>query len=279
MSFNPQLYLQYIHPHERDDFITFDEGPHIYTIQCHKIDPITGEKIVYYDSNFTSVTTWIHSLFPSFDEDKIINNMMKSKKWPQNKYYGMNSNEIKSLWESNRNDAAKAGTMMHYDIECFYNNNIPNNNSIEFKYFMNFERNRTKPGGFGVTWKPYRTEWMVFDEELRLSGSIDMLFEDEYGNLKIFDWKRSREIKKTNIWENANVECISHLPNSNFWHYSLQLNIYKKILERNYNKNVDVLSLVCLHPDNKNMDYQIIKVPILNMELDDLIKYRIASLS
>ena len=36
-------------PHERDDHITFDEGPHIYTID--------GE------IDFMSVTTWNHSHF------------------------------------------------------------------------------------------------------------------------------------------------------------------------------------------------------------------------
>ena len=67
MSFNPQTYLQKIYPHPRDDNITFDEGPHIYTI---KLENDSGE--TYYDSGYTSVTTWNHSHFPHFDADKIL---------------------------------------------------------------------------------------------------------------------------------------------------------------------------------------------------------------
>ena len=50
--------------HPRDLEITFDEGPHIYTING--------------DSSYTSVTTFNHSHFEHFDADKIIDNMMKN---------------------------------------------------------------------------------------------------------------------------------------------------------------------------------------------------------
>ena len=53
-------------PHERDEHISFNEGPHIYTID--------GE------SDFMSVTTWNHSHFAHFNADSIITNMMNSKK-------------------------------------------------------------------------------------------------------------------------------------------------------------------------------------------------------
>lgn len=117
-------YLTEKYPHERDNHITFDEGPHIYTIDG--------------DSSFTSVTTWNHSHFQHFDGDKIIDKMMNSPKWPNNKYYGKTKQEIKDLWEKNRVEASIAGTKMHYDIECFYNNNKVENDSIEFAYFMKF---------------------------------------------------------------------------------------------------------------------------------------------
>jgi len=293
MSFNPHTYLQKQNPHPRDDNITFDEGPHIYTIRSivkddDKTDQesetrtetnTTLEPVYKYDSGFTSVTTWNHSHFPHFDADKIIDKMMSnSTKWMSNKYYGMSREEIKAGWELNRDTAAKAGTQMHYDIECFYNDIIPENDSIEYNYFKNFEEARTKEGGFGEKWKPYRTEWMIYDEELRLSGSVDMIYEDENGVLKIFDWKRSKEIRKSNYWETATTECISHLPNANYWHYTLQLNTYKAILERNYGKKVDTLCLVCLHPDNKNGNFQMIKVPTLQDEIEDLFEERINSI-
>ena len=36
----------------------------------------------------------------------------------------------------------------------------------------------------------------------------------------------------------------------NYGHYALQLNTYKYILEKRYNKVVKELYLLCLHPNN-----------------------------
>ena len=53
-------------------------------------------------------------------------------------------------------------------------------------------------------------------------------------------------------------DLISHIPYTNFFHYSLQLNVYKRILEKNYNKKVKEMFLVCLHPENFNNSYLIL---------------------
>ena len=92
---NTLTYLANLNKHPRDDRILFDEPTHVYTIDG--------------DSGFTSVTTWNHSHFEHFDSDSIIDNMMKSKKWSQNKYYGMTREEIKASWDKNRDEAAEAG--------------------------------------------------------------------------------------------------------------------------------------------------------------------------
>jgi ATP-dependent exoDNAse (exonuclease V) beta subunit len=85
--------------------------------------------------------------------------------------------------------------------------------------------------------KPYRTEWTVYHEDLKLAGSIDMVYENPDGTLSIYDWKRSKDITRINNFNKyALTECISHMPDANFWHYSLQLNTYKAILEKNYGK-------------------------------------------
>ena len=89
---------------------------------------------------------------------------------------------------------------------------------------------------------------------------------------------RSKGIIKTNAFQNAKTECISHLPDSNFWHYCLQLNTYKAILEAKYDKKVVGLYLVCLHPENKNNNFQRIKVVDLQEEVNDLFNFRLNEL-
>lgn len=53
--------------HQRDKNIQFFEKRHKYVILTDR------------DSKYTSVTTWIHSHFPKFDSDVIIDSMMKGK--------------------------------------------------------------------------------------------------------------------------------------------------------------------------------------------------------
>jgi hypothetical protein len=102
--------LQKANAHPRDQNIQFFEEGHKYTI---KTDP---------DSTYTSVTTWNHSHFPHFDADDIIRKMMKGKGWKEgHKYWGQTPEQIKELWDANKNRVSGAGTDMHYEIECFMN--------------------------------------------------------------------------------------------------------------------------------------------------------------
>ena len=235
-------YLAKLNAHLRDKNITFKDEGHIYNV-CGETD-------------FTSVTTWIHSFVENFDADQIITNMMSSKNWKSSKYYGKTREEIKALWDENRINASTAGTKLHYDIECVYNEMEVENDSIEFQYFMNFYRDYQHL-------IPYRTEMLVYYEELKLSGSIDMVFKCEDGTFEIYDWKRSREIVKVskfNKW--MQHPLIDHLPDTNYWHYSLQLNTYKAILMEKYGMRIGNLYLVALHPDNDTY----LRIPVVDLQ-------------
>ena len=133
--------------------------------------------------------------------------------------------------------------------------------------------------------EPYRTEWIVYDEDIKIAGSIDMVFKRIPGKeektsteiLEIYDWKRCKEIvKSTNFNKWSTNSIIEHIPDTNYWHYSLQLNGYKYILNNKYNKNVTELYLVCLHPnnENKNNNYIRIKIPDLQSEIYNLFEER-----
>ena len=269
--------------HERDVNIEFYEEGHIYKILT---DP---------DSKYTSVTTYNHYHFPEFDTDKVIKNMMNGKNWKEgHKNWGMTADEIKQSWNKNGAEASGAGTIMHFDIECFMNQELVDENNNDLKYthadlLEMYEEdlrdgkpalNTSEEFGFFLKFvkenpelTPYRTEWLIYNEDLKLSGSIDMVYENPDGSLKIYDWKRSKGITKTNGFDKyALTECISHLPDANFWHYSLQLNTYKAILEEKYGKKVTELYLVVLHPNNTT--YDLIPCADLSTEVSELFEER-----
>jgi ATP-dependent exoDNAse (exonuclease V) beta subunit len=278
-SINNTVLAQF-HSHLRDGNIEFFEKGHQYKV----ID----------DTCYTSVTTFVHSHFPKFNPDMIIKSMMNGKNWgPEHKYWGKSAEEIKASWSSN--GAATAGTNLHYQIECFMNNQdlrLPYNHKelfdsyasnvssmdkiekeIEWSYFIQFIKDFPHL-------KPYRTEWIVYDEDVKIAGSIDMVYENEDGTISIYDWKRSKEISSTKNYKKfAYTQCIKHIPHTNFWHYALQLNIYKTILENKYGKKVKELYLVRLHPNNTNESYELIKLPFLEEEMSNLFQEKKEKLS
>ena len=297
-------YLAKQNPHPRDAHIHFDEGPHKYTIEG--INGVTA------DTEFTSVTTMVHQYFEHFDAKKVIAAMMRNqKKWndpvANAKYYGKTAEEIEQMWAAAGKDASTKGTEMHYKIECFYNTQpavAPATNSQssvycsafaercersvaatavggrnpqgpppEIEYFLNFHQEYVAADE--ATLRPYRTEWTVFHEEAQIAGSIDMVYSHiDDGSLMIYDWKRCREITKTNrAGKFGTHPAIEHLPDTNFWHYALQLNTYKYILQTKYGKTITDLYLIVLHPDAQN--YQRVKLPDLQTEVAELFEERI----
>jgi hypothetical protein len=117
---------------------------------------------------------------------------------------------------------------------------------------------------------------MIFHEELRLAGSIDMIYRDKNTNqLVIYDWKRSKKIeKRMQYGKISTTECLNHIPDTNYWHYCMQLNVYKAILLAKYGVSVGDMYLVCLHPNNSNGTYIRLQVADLQDEVSMLFEER-----
>jgi len=259
--------LAVVNKHPRDERITFDEETHKYTIDGSRYD--------------ISCTGFVHSFFGDFDADEIIKKMMRSPKWKPgeksyDKYSQMTPDEIKNKWKSDGDESSDAGTRIHLDIEHYYNSDpIGNmaadgweaNQSTEWGYFKKYERKWRLPQGF----KPYRTEWLVFNDEIRLAGSIDMVYSKPDGTYAIYDWKRSKEIKLENKYQKG-LGPLAHLDDCNYWHYSLQLNNYRTLLQKFYGLVVNELALVVLHPNKKS--YQIVRLNLMDTEVDAMWNFR-----
>lgn len=256
-----------LNPHVRDQCVLFDEQHHRYTIN----HPVWLQKKAD-GSGTISVTTLIHQLFPKFDEQamatRIYSNIIKKMNaammgmdinpfdtgGPQYtatevKYLGMSIQQIIDSWEANRIQASSLGTNFHKNVEDYLNTQgrqQPSTITTEFGYFLKFWHDLT-------TRYPdlslYRTEWMVYDETIGLAGSMDCVLQDKQGNLMILDWKRSKEIKMSNQYHKG-FSVFSKFEDCNWSHYQLQLNFYREILERHYNKRVVFMMNVVCHPDH-----------------------------
>ena len=268
--------LAVINKHPRDDRIQFEEATHIYTVDGVR-------------AGWTSCTGFLHNFFGHFDADAVIAKMMKSPKWFESKYFGMTPDQIKKQWSDKGTASSEAGTRMHLDIEHFYNampargvkpvytmedgfaglaidNWVPKDGT-EWDYFCDYERRYVMPKG----WVPFRTEWLVFDSEHKVSGSIDMLYMKPDGTLAIYDWKRAEDIKTENRFQSG-LGPVAHLPDTNYWHYSLQLNVYRYMIQKHYGYTVSELALVVLHPINSS--WKVLKLNFMDEEVAGMMASR-----
>lgn len=260
-------HLSHINRHPRDEHITFIEKTHKYYVNglC--------------EGNI-SCTGFIHEFFGHFDGKAILTKMRRNpNKWAQSKYFGKTDEEIMKEWSDSGKVASEAGTAMHLAIEQFLHGsseqiNPKILNTTEWQYFLKFWDD------CGKDLEPYRSEWEVFTDSLtkseerkiKLCGSIDMVFRRKSDNkFVIYDWKRSKEIKSDNPF-GSGLSPLEHLPDTNYWHYTMQLNVYKWILEKYYNIEVGDLYIVILHPDNTS--YKKMRLNIMNDEVEDMIECR-----
>lgn len=228
-----------INKHLRDSRIKFDEARHEYSLN--------GEV-------FKSVTTIVSECFEQFDADY----------WAQRKApgLGMSPEEVKAMWAAQGEKARNLGTQLHEKIERYYMG-LPNEEDATYRLFQQFA------SGYCLT--PYRTEWAIYDEDYKVAGTLDFLnFQD--GVFTIYDWKRSNKVivagvpEKCSRWRKCAFAPISHIPDTTYWHYALQVSIYRYILEKNYGIVVSGSKLAVFHPDYA-CPY-VVDVPYLKSEVE-----------
>ena len=176
--------LQERHPHPRDKTIRFDPADHKYFYQAAPDAWRTAS---------VSVTELVGACFPEFDEEFKIAQMMSRKKWPPVQYThadgsAFTKEEVACAWHQKRDEAATLGTWMHAEIEKELNG-LPPQDAPELRHFRQFEAEVLRPRGI----RPFRTEMVVYDEDLDIAGSIDLLAVDDRGVFYICDWKRKAD--------------------------------------------------------------------------------------
>ncbi|KAK3234656.1 hypothetical protein CYMTET_55206 [Cymbomonas tetramitiformis] len=265
-------FLQELNSHARDSRIGFDEATHKYFID--------GK-----GRNVTSVTTFLKTFFDEFNAKKTLNKY--GRRWRSDrhhKYYAKSDDEILCLWEKNRREQSELGTRMHERFELFYNDACLNRCSFistpisscdalhsfpaEYEQFNRFHKK------YDI--RPFRTEMRVFDESLRIAGSIDLIAvestEDDSRENKgqvyvMYDWKRSSKELSPDAPHYGRMckHSLGHIPDTAYTHYVLQQNMYAHLLKRFYDIKIARMYLVRFHPSID--EFQLIPVPLYEKEV------------
>jgi hypothetical protein len=187
--------------------------------------------------------------------------MMRSKNWANSKYYGMNKKDIEEVWEENRDIESGLGTQMHKNFEKYLKGESHEENAELFALQRFIKEN---------PWFEWQvSELSIFDDEHLIAGSIDVIARHKFNDyFMIIDFKRSKEIKYKSF-EFAK-EPISHIQDTNYWHYALQLNLYKYFLEKN---GIKIGKLALLHIDPKHFEYKLIDILDMQDDIKKMLDY------
>jgi hypothetical protein len=231
--------------HYRDSCISFDEVKHTYTVDGKTLQ---------------SVTNIVENCFPKFDAQ--LHAKTTAAKM------GMTEEEVIAMWEQKGKESRELGTAMHQKIESYYQGKQPYEDDA-FRLFKVFADK--------VKLEPYRTEWAVYDTDYNIAGTIDFV-DCQDGIFTIYDWKRSDKIiangmpVKVSKYQEKGLYPLEHLENCAYYHYALQLSLYKFILEKNYDIKVSDLRLGIFHP-SYDKPY-VLKMPYLESEVKTLMELR-----
>ena len=228
----------------KNNTIHFNEQNHTY------IDDYGQESI--------SVSTLLSLLQVPFDEDGSILLKCAQKR-------GITPEELKAEWEETKNQAGTKGTEFHADVEHFIQTGKirDGENKDIVKQFK-----KIKPEG------RLQSEVILWDSELKLAGTTDLLAWKGEDLVTIGDYKRTKKLEKYSFWGNKFLHPISHIYDCNFNKFSLQLNLYAWLVERQFNVWVDDLSIYHLKKYKFKEDLlEKHEVPFMPKEVNLILEY------
>lgn len=182
-----------------------------------------------------SVTQFIKKYYPEFDSESI------SKKYALK--HGLTQEEVLAEWKRKGDISALSGTAIHTWLENAKRGKVlkidfssADELGIGKEVRDRFEILLPKAQAFhkdtlGKLY-PIQLEFTVGMEDL-IAGNIDCLCWNEHAQeIQIWDYKNTKEISQTNYFNNYCNPPFNHILDCNFIHYSIQLNIYKALLQR-----------------------------------------------
>jgi hypothetical protein len=222
--------------YEQDAYIDFEPYEHIYIYNGRQ--------------RLLPVSSLVGYFFESF------NALAAAERKCQN--YSIPVEESLNDWDRIGTMASEVGTFMHAQTESYFRdgtfqtiypfcyNGQTETISLEKEkqYFLQFVND------YAI--KPYRQEWPVYDLKLNMAGTIDLICQEDDGSFTIYDWKRSSKVVNVlgqPITEGFNGKMSTNginLPDTSFYHYCLQQNLYRYMLEQHYGIHVRAMNLVVL---------------------------------
>lgn len=232
---------------DKFNYISFNEELHEYKINNQKC---------------ISTTTLLNNYKKPFDTENIA--------WRYAVKNLKSVDEVIEEWEDKKNEASSKGTHLHRYAELKFackEYDVPEE-SLPLILKQYIDKFYDDSIGRLI---PIKSEMIVGDKDLKLCGMIDQLFYNvKEKEIQIWDYKTNKEIRTFSQYKNKMTNGLNHLQECEYNTYSLQLGIYKKIIERNTNLKLGK-SYICWIND-KNSSYKAFQMAEMDKEVDLIIK-------
>ena len=258
-------HLHLLHPHPRDQWLTFQADVHAYFSNGRRAS--------------LSATGLIHRFSHGFDPHSTLAQMRGGSNWPRPRY--LKSYVPISLWlklqelDYTEDLMAMLSAQPRPEVEiCHLLQRLIHKNPADADIFLELAKSEAQirhdwalaadVGSSQGTWmhasfecllnggyvsthdeemdlflsflrqmeplgaKVYRTEWTIYASKEDLAGSIDLVLQLPDQRMILVDWKRTKQISsKSNGFGKFMLGCLAALPDATLSHYRLQLNIYR----------------------------------------------------
>jgi len=222
----------------------------------------------------TSMTTLYKKFFPKFDSTSISENLARKELGDVD--YSLilhKAKEIRNDW----GNKAKLGTIIHNYAELLLLHGSPfefsGSDFCEHEDYLEHLANTYPLYASEVLTIIHNnpvilsnflySELVVWDSEFSVAGQVDFLTWNDDGSVDLWDWKTSGSITPEGVgFGKFGFGELAKLPDTNFYHYSLQLSGYAFMLEKNLGLKVRSLRIVHLKPGES----KVITVPYLKDE-------------
>jgi hypothetical protein len=241
----------------RSDAIIFIGGFDFPEDHYYIIDFIRG--------GYISVTGFLHEFFPDFDakRDIYVSYCLRATR-PDSPYFGMTTKEqVVDFWDKTRDN----GTCYHAAMDDV----LQGRPSRTYQVGKSDVISRP-PNGFYrfMTDYPdlviYWTEFSVVDRDLVLVGQFDALFWDKGRQCFVLvDWKNVLNFRTTSS-ERGTDPLTADMPDCHLSHYTVQLNVYRALVERHLGIVIADMWIVSFPPlKNAEAAYELHRAKRLDM--------------
>jgi len=203
--------------------ITFTEWNHTYT---HNE---TGEK-------FTSVTTILGKYKKPFNADFMAGRVAQRE--------GVTKEAVLEMWEKEKNRACQRGTDIHKLLEDY----ITVGEQVEEWGWL--YKSYDKCAEWNVDkFKKVKCEELLWNEDLKVSGLADLIYEHSDGTFTVGDFKTNKRYRFSSDYNDWMLAPLDHLTVCEHSTYTMQLSIYAWLYEQLTGKKCRKLVIYYLNKD------------------------------